>query len=323
MRGLAIFLAAAFGVMSAGHRMVIAKPAEITAQGPQGMLAGTLIEAKDTAPLVLIIPGSGPTDRDGNNPLGVTAAPYRLLAEALEEKGISTIRFDKRGMFGSDKATDNPNDVTISSYVNDINAWIDAAQKREPKRKCLWLLGHSEGGLMALAAAQGNNRVCGIILAAAPGRRLGNVLREQLQANPAYAPILKDARHALDELEAGRKVDVSAMHPALAGLFAPPVQGFLIDLFATDPAALASTLKQPLLIIQGGRDIQVSYADAELLAKAHPSAKLMKIEEMTHMLKAAGDQNIASIIATYQGADTPVDKRVIEAIVAFVGSGQN
>ena len=73
----------------------------MTAPGPEGLLAGTLLEAGNGAPLVLIIPGSGPTDRDGNNAMGVTAAPYRLLAEGLAGNGISSVRIDKRGMFGS------------------------------------------------------------------------------------------------------------------------------------------------------------------------------------------------------------------------------
>jgi hypothetical protein len=87
---LSIFIAAA---------AVAAVP--MTTPGPQGPLAGSLLDAGKGAPVVLIIPGSGPTDRDGNNPLGITAAPYRLLAEALAAKRVSSVRIDKRGMFGS------------------------------------------------------------------------------------------------------------------------------------------------------------------------------------------------------------------------------
>src|SRR5688572_2979729 len=93
----------------------IEKP--LTARGPQGDLAGTLVDAGKAAPVVLIIPGSGPTDRNGNNPLGVTAAPYRLLAEGLAGRGISSVRIDKRGMFGSKAAIPDANKVTIADYA--------------------------------------------------------------------------------------------------------------------------------------------------------------------------------------------------------------
>lgn len=291
---------------------------EVQAKGPDGPLVGTLVAVSDKAPLVLIIPGSGPTDRDGNNRLGVSASSYRLLAEELALQGISTIRIDKRGMFGSVKAIADANNVSISDYVSDTNAWIDAIQKSEPKRKCVWLLGHSEGGIVALVTAKDNDRVCGVIAAATPGRKLNEVIREQLNANPANAPVLPDAMHAIDELEAGRKLDVSKMHPALQGLFAPSVQGFLISLFATDPAVFAGSMRQPLLIVQGGRDIQVAYSDAERLARSQPNAELLKIDEMTHTLKEAKDGSRAAIMATYADASGPIDKRMVEAVTVFV-----
>lgn len=290
---------------------------EVQAKGPEGTLAGTLIDAGKKAPLVLIIPGSGPTDRDGNNPLGVTAASYRLLAESLAQKGVSSLRVDKRGMFGS-KAAGDPNKATIGGYVADTNAWLDALQLRYPKAKCFWLFGHSEGGLVALAAAQENKRVCGVVVAAAPGRKLGDVMREQFRANPANAPILSDALRAIDELEAMRKVDVSAMHPALQGVFHPSVQDFLIDLFANDPATLAASLKKPLLIVQGGRDSQVTKADSDRLVTARPDAQLMLVEDMTHTLKAAADASQAANLATYTDPSRPVVPAVVDRIAAFV-----
>ena len=76
----------------------VAQPREIRAEGPEGDLVGTLLPTAPDKPVVLIIPGSGPTDRDGNNPLGVSAASYRLLAETLAARGIGSIRIGKRGM---------------------------------------------------------------------------------------------------------------------------------------------------------------------------------------------------------------------------------
>ena len=289
----------------------------ITAPGPAGPLEGTLTDAGKGAPVIVIIPGSGPTDRDGNNPLGITAASYRLLAEALGARGVSTIRIDKRGMFGSKAAIPDANAVTIADYSTDVRNWVAVARKHTGTR-CAWLLGHSEGGLVALAAAQDRKDICGVILVAAPGRKLGDILRDQLRANPANAPVLDDALGAITALEAARKVDVSAFHPALGQLFAPQVQGFLIDAMAKDPAALASALKVPLLIVGGDRDVQVPAADARALAAAQPKAKLVVLPGMTHALKLSKSDSRADIMATYMDASEPVAAGLVDAIAAFV-----
>ena len=123
----------------------------IEAPGPHGPLKGTFLSpVGENIPLVLIIPGSGPTDRDGNSPLGIKASTYRLIAEGLKENGIASVRFDKRGMFASAAAVPDANAVTIDDYANDILLWIAAARQRTGNR-CVWVLGHSEGGLVAEA----------------------------------------------------------------------------------------------------------------------------------------------------------------------------
>lgn len=289
----------------------------ITAPGPQGPLAGTLTNAGAKAPVVLIIPGSGPTDRDGNNPMGVTAAPYRMLAEALAEKGVSTVRIDKRGMFASKAAVADPNAVTISDYVADTNAWVRSIRERTGA-SCVWLLGHSEGGLVALAAAQRPEGVCGLILVAAPGRKLGVIIREQLMANPANTPVLGSAVSALETLESGRTVDVSGLDPALLPLFAPQVQPFLIDLLAKDPAQLAAGVQLPMLIVQGGSDIQVSDADFQALRTAKLSEQSLMIPRMSHVLKNVDEDTRQASLATYSDPSRPISQQLIDAVAAFV-----
>jgi hypothetical protein len=164
----------------------------IEVQGPAGTLRGSLLTpANANGSVVLIVPGSGPTDRDGNNPMGIRAATYRLLAQSLAEQGVASVRIDKRGMFASTAPGLDPNAVVISDYAADIAAWTAAIRQRTGVR-CVWVAGHSEGALVALVSAQTNvNDICGLILIAGGGRRLGDVLREQLRANPANAPILE------------------------------------------------------------------------------------------------------------------------------------
>lgn len=155
-------------------------PAETsaTAPGPDAPLSGTLREALgERKAAALIIPGSGPTDRDGNNPLIGNAATYRLLAEGLSEQGIASVRIDKRGMFGSRAAVPDPNAVTVPDYVSDVASWVSAIRTGTGV-SCVWLIGHSEGGLVALASADNVEGVCGLVLLATGGRPFGEVIRQ-------------------------------------------------------------------------------------------------------------------------------------------------
>lgn len=296
----------------------MAQPAstELTAPGPLAPLHGTLIDAGKGKPVVLIIPGSGPTDRDGNNPLGVKAASYRLLAEALAAQGISSVRIDKRGMFGSKAAIADANKVTIADYAADMVAWAKAAREATGAR-CIWLLGHSEGGLVALATAD-EAGICGRILVSAPGRSFGTLIHDQIHANPANAVIFDQADAALAKLEAGEHVDTAGLHPGLAPLFAPAVQDYLIDLIRYRPTELAGKRKGPMLIVQGEADIQVSVDDATLLAKARPDATLILLPGVNHVLKAVGDGDRAANAASYANPDLPIAPEVVTAIAGFV-----
>ncbi|ATQ44937.1 alpha/beta hydrolase [Caulobacter mirabilis] len=283
-----------------------------------GPLKGVMLapEGGSKAPAVVILPGSGPTDRDGNNPLGVRGSTYRLLAEGLAAEGVASLRMDKRGMFASAGAARDPNKVTVVDLAADANAWA-AKLKAETGAKCVWLLGHSEGGLVALIAAQHGRGLCGLVLVSTSGRPLGEVLRDQLKANPANAPVLPQALKAIDELEAGRKVDTAGMPPALSPLFNPAVQDFLIVMFKQDPARLVSAYKGPVLAVAGTTDLQVTVEDSRRLQAARPSVKLVTIEGVNHVLKAAPADRRANL-ATYADPSLPIAPGVVEAIAAFV-----
>lgn len=180
------------------------------------------------------------------------------------------------------------------------------------------MLGHSEGALIALAAAQEPKGICGVILVSGAGRKLSDVIRDQLSSNAAFAPELDSAFTALQSLEHEQHVDPTNFDPTLQKLFAPQVQDFLIDMFRQDPAKLAGSLKVPLLIVQGERDMQVSIADARMLAAAQPKAKLVLIPAMNHVLKDVGSDDRAANLATYTDASLPVDSGLVDAIVKFL-----
>lgn len=290
----------------------------VTVPGPQGPLKGTML-APATGPhraVVVIIPGSGPTDRDGNSALGVRASTYRLLAEELADRGVTSIRIDKRGMFASAAAIPEANQVTIADYAVDAHAWA-AEAKRLTGARCAWLLGHSEGSLVALAAAQDPKDICGLVLVAGAGRKLSDVLREQLRSNPANAPLLPEAMKAIDDLEAGRRVEVAGMNQALLPLFNPAVQNFVINAFSYDPATLVREFRGPVLVVQGATDLQVGMVDAQRLAGARPHVKLVTLEGVNHVLKAAPVDRRANV-ATYTDPSLPLAPGVADEISSFI-----
>ncbi|HWK38619.1 MAG TPA: alpha/beta fold hydrolase [Hyphomicrobium sp.] len=314
MFALIVDAAVARGVASTESTII---ESTIEVPGPLGPLQGTLLAAGPDAPVVLVVPGSGPTDRNGNNPLGVSSATYRLLAEELGRRGISSVRIDKRGMFGSVHAVSDANNITIADYAADVRTWVAGIRVRTGT-PCVWVLGHSEGGLVALAGAQ-EPGICGLVLVSSPGRPLGEVLREQIRANPANAPILDEALDAIAALEAGKSVDATELNPALLPLFHPSVQGFVRDAMAYDPAVLMGRYSGPVLILQGRRDLQTNLTDAERLKAANGHAELMLLDDVNHVLKAVTSDDRAVNFATYGDATLPLAPGVAKAITEFIG----
>ncbi|MEJ2804014.1 alpha/beta fold hydrolase [Comamonadaceae bacterium PP-2] len=273
------------------------------------------------APVVLIVPGSGPTDRDGNSPLGVRASTYRLLAQNLAEQGVTVARIDKRGLYSSSQAVIDANDVTMADYAQDIHSWVNVLRE-QTGALCVWVLGHSEGGLAALVAAQRGAvekaSICGLMLVATPGRPMGQLLRAQLQAHPANAPILEQAEAAIAELEAGRRVDVRALNPALRPLFHPRLQGFLIATLTLDPVQYMAGVDRPVLVLQGTRDLQVPMGDAEMLARSAPQAVLVRLADTNHVLKQVSSDDVHENLATYGDAQRPLAPGVVDSVLRFL-----
>ena len=281
---------------------------------PPSPLHGTLLTpAGQTTAVAVIIPGSGPTNRDGNNPLGVSAGTYRLLAEGLAAEGIATLRIDKRGVAASAFAMTGEADLRFDDYAADARAWAAEAATRAGQ-PCAWLIGHSEGSLVALEAVQTpDDRICGVISLSGAGRPAATVLREQMAGMPE--PLKTQAFAALSELEAGRTV--ADAPPQLAALFRPSVQPYLISWLPLDPAKLAAAYRGPLFIGQGTTDLQVRMTDAEALSVARPDATLVPFEGVNHVLKVA-PADPAGNAATYRDPSLPLAPGVVDAVAAFI-----
>lgn len=276
-------------------------------------LHGTLLTPEGAPKAVAVmLPGSGPTDRNGEGP-GNRSASTRLMAEALAGQGIATLRMDKRGVGESRAAMTAEADVRFDTMVEDALAWT-AEAVRQTGLPCAWLVGHSEGALVALVAAQrAEAPICGLVLVAGAGRPAGDVLREQLNASLPDA-LKPDAMRALDDLEAGRTTQAPE---ALAAVFRPSVQPYLMSWLPLDPAKLAADYGGPILIVQGDHDIQIPISDAERIAAAQPRAELARFEGMNHVLKIAPADR-AGNIATYADPDLPLAPGVAEAVGGFI-----
>lgn len=312
---LAIFAAATLAMTSTATAQ---EPITAMHEGIAAPLAGTLEGTPGQGePAILIIPGSGPTDRDGNNPLGVTAQSYKLLAEALAQRGIASVRIDKRGMFESAGAIGDPSALTLADYIPDTEAWADAIEARTGA-ECTWLLGHSEGTLIAMiAAAAAPERYCGLLLVAPVGRPLGVTLRDQMRVNPANAFLLDEFETILSALERGERYE-GTIHPALMSLFAPRSQTFVISLLSYDPAQELQKHDLPVLVIGGREDFQTSDAEALTLAAARSDARVLLVEGMTHTLKQVTPGDMAANQASYADPDLPIAPAVPDAIALFV-----
>ena len=144
------------------------------------------------------------------------------------------------------------------------------------------------------------------------------MLREQLGASPQFAPYLERALSAIARLEAGQRVDTAGMDGVLMSLFAPQVQDYLIDLFKHDPADLAARVRVPMMVLQGGQDLQTSEADARRIAAANPRARLVLLPQVNHVLKAVASGDRGANAATYSDPSLPLAPGVAEAIAEFV-----
>ncbi|WP_434603149.1 alpha/beta fold hydrolase [Pseudomonas sp. Z4-7] len=281
-----------------------------------GELFGSLLLPKsDTpVPVVLIISGSGPTDRDGNNPEGGRNDSLKRLAWVLARHNIASVRYDKRGVAASLAATPDERNLSVEAYVADAVAWSHKLAA-DPRLGRLILLGHSEGALIAsLAAPQAN--AAAVISVSGSARPIDQVLRQQLSSRLPPALMLR-SNELLDSLKAGRPdADVPAQ---LQVIFRPSVQPYLISLFRQDPAQAFAALKMPALIIQGSHDIQVSVDDARQLKAAKPDAQLALIEGMNHVMRIVPN-DVKRQLASYKDPNLPLAAELGVQILRFIGS---
>jgi len=305
---LALTVAAQAGAAPAAEQAIVLETAS-------GAVHGTLrlADGADKAPVVLIVAGSGPTDRDGNSAmLPGRNDSLKMLADALAQAGFASVRYDKRGIAASKAAALDESQLRFDTYVDDAAAWI-AKLKADPRFTKLAVLGHSEGALIGMLAAERAGAAAYVSLAGV-AEGPGAVLRKQF-AGKLPPPLAADNERILASLEQGKPA--AEVPPALMAFYRPSVQPYMISWMKYQPAQRIAALRMPVLIVQGTTDIQVGAEQAQALKAARPDAQLVLIPGMNHVLKAV-PADVANPVASYGDPSLPLHPQLMPAIVGFL-----
>ena len=272
---------------------------------------GTLLlpPASGQIPLVIIIAGSGPTDRDGNQQM-MENNSLRFLAEGLHEKGIASFRYDKRIIKQMKRRTLREKDIRFDDFITDA---IDVTKffKNGGEFSEIYIIGHSQGSLVGMIAAQ--ELADGFISLAGAGQEIDDLIVDQIAIQ---SPGLKEsARSAYDDL----RVNGVALNysPYLASLFRPDIQPFMLSWMKFNPKIEIAKLDMPVLIINGDKDIQVQVNEAEHLKEAHPKAEVVIIQNMNHIFKKIDGSDLENT-KSYNIYNLPIMPELVETVSTFI-----
>ncbi len=275
------------------------------------LIKGTLLlpSGSETTPLVILIAGSGPTDRNGNQNM-MKNNSLRFLAEGLYAEGVSSFRYDKRIVAQLRDGSLQEEQIRFDDFIDDAAAVLDFF-KDDQRFSGIYVAGHSQGSLVGMVAAQ--NRADGFISIAGAGQQIDDVIVDQLSKQ---APGLVDnARQSFDDL----RVNGVAQNysPGLASIFRPAIQPFILTWMQYDPKVEIGKLDIPVIIINGDKDLQVQISEAELLRDAKPDAEYVIIPKMNHIFKEIDGDDLENS-KSYNEYNRPVIPELIERITAFV-----
>ncbi len=272
-------------------------------------------------PVVLIVAGSGPTDRNGNSVAPGYNGPlphpnmYAQLAWRLAEQGVASVRYDKRSL-GANQQRIVIAKTSFDDFVGDVTAGARqlAADARFSR---VILLGHSEGAGLVLLAANRGAPAAGVVMASGAGRRFLSILHEQLSRQLDSAMLVAYDSAMAAYMRNG--TPTATLPPALMSLFQPDNRLFVQGMQGYVPTDEIAKSKLPLLIVQGANDGQVSLeADARPLAAAQPAAKFVILPTANHVLKAAATPMLATQLPSYMDPHTPIVPEVASTIAGWI-----
>ncbi len=280
---------------------------------PTGKIYGSLAmpEGAKKVPVVLLIAGSGPTDRNCNSDLNLKTNAFKMLADSLKQVGIASVRYDKRGVGESAAALNSKSSLLFGTYIDDAEGFIKLL-KADPRFSEVIVAGHSEGSLVGMIAAKNAGAKKYISIAGA-GERINKTIKDQYAAQSAE--MADSAGRIMDTIMMGK--DAQNIPAALYPIFSPGMQPYMRSWLKYDPQEEIKKLQVPVLIIQGDNDLQVSVKNANNLKKAAPKAKLVIIRKMNHPMKDAPTDR-AGNFETYNKPTLPLSAGFATAIIKFV-----
>ena len=286
-----------------------------------GTIGATLTTPdKDGDTAILIVAGSGATDRNGNSLPILNTYCYKQLAEEFSKAGFATLRYDKRAIGASTIAAEDIPNLLFDDYVADAAECVRYLRERGFRR--VLIAGHSEGGLIALIVAQsGVVEVDGLVLLCAPAYPIDEILLAQLSAQlvPTHIALLTSATKTIASLKRGERVAIEDIPQGLEPLFHPTVQPFLINCMAYDPREVIRECDIPILVITGGRDIQITSAQGALLANEARNGYHIDFANMTHVLKDSDTSDrIAQTMSVYINGQLPLTEGLAAEITKFI-----
>ncbi|MBS7230129.1 alpha/beta hydrolase [Flavobacterium psychroterrae] len=274
-------------------------------------LFGTLTtpDLKTKYPVALIISGSGPTDRNGNNPM-MKNNSLKMLAETLAKNGIASLRYDKRGIGESKASAVSEQTLVFENYTEDAKSWINLL-KQDKRFSQVIIIGHSEGSLIGMIAGAKANKFISI---AGTGESADKLIKAQI-ASKSNKQLEDLTFPIIDSLKSGNTV--KKVDPMLNSLFRASIQPYLISWFKYNPQTEIKKLTVPILILQGNKDLQVTVKDAELLSQANKNAELLIVENMNHIMKTIEGDNQANM-ESYTNESLPLSEIMTNKIVSFI-----
>jgi uncharacterized protein len=304
---------------------------------------GTVVKPTGQGPLpaVVMVAGSGPTDRDWNSPLLLgTNGSGRLVARALAEAGIASLRYDKRaaGPHARENMQILIGKMSMQSHLDELAGAVRTLAKQDyVESGRIFALTNSEGALHALNYQLHDPAVpfAGLVLTGAPGRVIGAVARSQIVAQLSGLPEGKgwiaayDA--AISRILLGELVEPDPSLPQgvqmlLKSLTNPANRPFAQELWMADAAAWLEQVHMPVLIVIGKKDIQVDWqADGAPLRRAaegHEDVTFLFPENANHVLKEElkprAELAPAEVAAGYNSADARLDPDTMASIVGWL-----
>ncbi len=275
-----------------------------------GSLYSPLKQNKKTN-LVILIAGSGPTDRDGNQK-GLTNNSLKYVSEALAKNDIAVFSYDKRIIAQMKSKTVNEAALTFDDFITDATSVLLFFKNKKKYNKII-IAGHSEGSLIGMIAA--NEKADAFISLAGAGRTIDAVLVDQITKQ---APFLKEeTQKNLNILKSGKTFELK--NPMLASIFRESIQPYMISWIQYNPQIEIAKLQMPVLIVNGTKDLQVAVSEAELLKKAKPGAQIVLIENMNHIFKVINGDD-AENMKSYSNPDIPISTKLTSTITTFVKS---